>query len=229
MSTNEDAPFLSSSPALAADCSAGIAIAHFKSPLQDIIRAAQAAEKRAKTQLGRSAVAVTLMKRSGEIIEWGAKWRNGLELYCAMAEALEAEQISGKFPHRWAELLSAYITETTPLVREAKTVEPVEQFPVDEIIGREFDHTISRQHGPKFPKEQAAIQELKMKLRGALANYLQSLDATEKVKPEERLQALIGLCQTVGFAHRTRDAGGDAHSAISHPQSAIEPAERQTA
>jgi CRISPR-associated protein Cmr2 len=53
-------------PGPRADCSVGIAIAHFKSPLQDVVRAAQAAEKRAKTQLGRGAVAVSLFKRSGE-------------------------------------------------------------------------------------------------------------------------------------------------------------------
>jgi hypothetical protein len=81
---NRPIPFLVPGPK--ADCSVGIAIAHFKAPLQDVVRTAQAAEKRAKRNpdqggLGRSAVAVTLMKRSGEIIEWGAKWGGGLELY----------------------------------------------------------------------------------------------------------------------------------------------------
>ncbi|MDO8945354.1 MAG: type III-B CRISPR-associated protein Cas10/Cmr2, partial [Desulfobacterales bacterium] len=79
-------PFLVPGPA--ADASVGIAIAHFKAPLQDVVRAAQAAEKRAKNQLGRSAVAVTLFKRSGETNEWGAKWDSGgLDLYCALADA----------------------------------------------------------------------------------------------------------------------------------------------
>ncbi|HRT10557.1 MAG TPA: type III-B CRISPR-associated protein Cas10/Cmr2, partial [Candidatus Paceibacterota bacterium] len=55
-------PFLVPGPA--ADCSVGIAIAHFKAPLQDVVRAAHAAEKRAKKTLGRSAVAITLFKRS---------------------------------------------------------------------------------------------------------------------------------------------------------------------
>lgn len=56
-------------PGPESDCSVGIAIAHFKSPLQDVVRAAQAAEKRAKNQLDRAAVAVSLFKRSGEITE----------------------------------------------------------------------------------------------------------------------------------------------------------------
>ncbi len=216
-------PFLVPGPA--ADCSVGIAIAHFKSPLQDVVRAAQAAEKRAKKQLGRSAVAVTLMKRSGETIEWGAKWDGGLGLCRALADALEADQLSAKFPHRWIELMAAYLTEATPLVRECKTVEAVDQFPVDKIIGREFEHTLSRQRGANFPKVPAAAQELTLKLRTALADYLRSLDAAGKANPEDRLPALIGLCQTVAFAHRTRDGGSDPQFAISDLKSP--PAERQ--
>ena len=50
------------------DVSVGIAIAHFKQPLQQVVREAQAAEKRAKKEHGRSAVAFTLIKRSGETI-----------------------------------------------------------------------------------------------------------------------------------------------------------------
>jgi len=102
-------PFLVPGPD--ADCSVGIAIAHFKAPLQDVVREARAAERRAKKQLGRSAVAVTLFKRSGETIEWGCKWDNGgLDLYRALAQALRSDQLSNKFPYRFAELLSAYVT-----------------------------------------------------------------------------------------------------------------------
>jgi CRISPR-associated protein Cas10/Cmr2 subtype III-B len=144
-------PFLVPGPA--ADCSVGIAIAHFKSPLQDVVRAAQAAEQRAKKQLGRSAVAVTLFKRSGETIEWGCKWEGGgLDFYRALADALDAEQLSAKFPYRVVELLAAYLTETTPLVRDAKTVQPVPNFPANEIIRREFAHVRLSPHRRPFSR-----------------------------------------------------------------------------
>ncbi|MBV8277055.1 MAG: type III-B CRISPR-associated protein Cas10/Cmr2, partial [Verrucomicrobia bacterium] len=97
-------PFIVPGPA--ADGSAGIAIAHFKAPLQDVVRAAQRAVKCAKQKvqdggLDRSAVAVTLLKRSGETIEWGAKWdTGGIELYRDFADAMANRQLSGKFPHR---------------------------------------------------------------------------------------------------------------------------------
>lgn len=69
-------------PGPRSDASVGVAIAHFKAPLQDVVRAARDAERRAKRDatkggLGRAAVAVTLMKRSGEIVEWGARAGRG--------------------------------------------------------------------------------------------------------------------------------------------------------
>lgn len=193
-------PFLVPGPN--ADASVGIAIAHFKSPLQDVVRAAQAAEKRAKKQLGRSAVAVTLFKRSGETIEWGSKWQQGgLELYQALSKALSNQQISGKFTYRFAELLDAYVTESTPLITTAGTAQPVTSFNAAEVIQEEFKHTMGRQHGPAYPTERVAREAFLATLTGALSCYLESLKLESS---EIQLQAVIGLCQTVAFAHRTK-------------------------
>ncbi len=201
-------PFLVPGPK--ADCSVGIAIAHFKSPLQDVVRAAQQAEQRAKRATtsggqGRRAVAVTLMKRSGEIIEWGAKWDGGLDLYQALAAGLDAEQLSGKFPHRFAELLEAYVTASTPLLREAYTLRPFEGFPTEDVIVREFDHCLSRQINPKEFKSKEEANEKRQNLQSALQTYLASLKQSQDgmAESERILRSLIGLCQTVAFAHRT--------------------------
>jgi CRISPR-associated protein Cmr2 len=203
---NRPIPFLVPGPK--ADCSVGIAIAHFKAPLQDVVRTAQAAEKRAKRNpdqggLGRSAVAVTLMKRSGEIIEWGAKRAGGLELYRALAAALEGEELSSKFPHRFAELLEAYMTDTTPLVHQEKTLLPVDGFPVDNIIRREFAHCLSRQRGRAYPKDPDEATAFAQRMAHGLEACFKSLDGAGIVGSENRLRSLIGLCQTVSFAHRT--------------------------
>ena len=193
-------PFLVPGPK--ADASVGIAIAHFKSPLQDVVRAAQAAEKRAKRQLDRRAIAVTLFKRSGETIEWGCKWAGGgLRLYRALAEALDAGQLSGKFPYRFTELLSPYLTESTPLVAAAGTAQTVSAFNAAEVIQQEFKHTLGRQRGPAFPTEREAREQLEDSLTAALGGYLSNLASKSS---EEQLRAVIGLCQTVAFAHRTR-------------------------
>lgn len=201
-----------------ADCSVGIAIAHFKSPLQDIVRAAQAAEKRAKKDLGRGAVAVTLMKRSGEITKWGAKWGPGLELYHRLAQALEAKQLSAKFPHRLAELLEPYLTEATPLLQERHAIASTGGFPVNDVIDREFAHCLSRQRGPNYPDNPDHAKALLATLHEALEQYLTSVtlptdqpDQPDPADPPDQppphtdhlLRSLLGLCQTVAFAHRT--------------------------
>jgi CRISPR-associated protein Cmr2 len=207
-----------------ADCSVGIAIAHFKSPLQDIVRAAQAAEKRAKKDLGRGAVAVTLTKRSGEIVKWGTKWGPGLELYRQLAEALEAGQLSAKFPHRFAELLEPYLTEATPLLQEMHAITPTDGFPVAKVVREEFTHCLSRQHGPHYPSNQAQAQHFLASLHDALEHYLTSLglptdppDPADQPDPshpptpptDHILRSLLGLCQTVAFAHRTTATPGE--------------------
>lgn len=213
-------PFLVPGPA--ADCSVGIAIAHFKAPLQDVVRAAQAAEKRAKHQLGRSAVAVTLMKRSGEIIEWGCQWESGgLELYRLMAEALENGRVSAKFPHRLAELLTPYLTASTPLARANGSVAAVEDFDPAKVIPEELAHAVDRQSPLKGNDKKALVRDFS----AALDTYLKQLDerfvaqtqrfderlAKHQAKESERpvradffVNAVIGLCQTVAFAHRTQ-------------------------
>ncbi len=201
-------PFLVPGPS--ADCSVGVAIAHFKAPLQDVVRAAQTAEKRAKGGLDRKAVAVTLMKRSGETIEWGAKWEGGLDLYREIAGALAEDTLSSKFPHRLVELLEAYVTETTPLVTRVNSVQPVLGFPVDEVIRREFDHCLSRQRGINFPRKDSEAKAALDRLGRALEKHLESLPLSDpsiqedqSKSTERRIRSLIGLCQTVALAHRT--------------------------
>lgn len=220
-------------PGPAADCSVGIAIAHFKSPLQDVVRAAQAAEKRAKKQLGRSAVAVSLFKRSGEIIEWGCKWDDGgLDVYYAMFKAIEDDSVSRKFPHRVAELLESYLTQAVPLT--AGAMESIKDFPVLDIILREFNHALDRQGQNKQADSFSALAgTASMKDNSAIRRYIEhtirlaearltttkmntakwhSLTPGERNKLEAGLvdspiSALIGLCKTVSFIERNLPKG----------------------
>jgi len=196
-------------PGSAVDASVGIAIAHFKAPLQDVVRAARDAERRAKRDmnrggLGRKAVGVTLMKRSGEIIEWGTRWDAGFTLYHRLREALEAEYLSGKFCHRWVELLEAYQVERTGLMTDPHESGAMPFAEVDEVIRRELEHVLSRQRGKEFPQDAIQGRAVLDGIRSALNQYLAALGDLSTTKPERRLQAIIGLCQTCAFAHRTR-------------------------
>ncbi len=217
-------PFLVPGPA--ADCSVGIAIAHFKNPLQDIVREARAAEKRAKTVLGRSAIAVTLMKRSGETTQWGCRWDSGgLDVYDAMLRAVADGGISNRFPHRVVELLEGYRTQTAPLA--ARSLQSIADFPVTQVALREFRHALDRQAQMKGADSFAALAAVAHdstdgQQAGRLAAYLEGIQAAAKVRLEQArprlpeaeqrrleaaliespISALIGLCQTVAFIVR---------------------------
>lgn len=55
--------------------SAGIAVAHYRQPLRQVLDAARHMEEAAKESMGRSAFAVATLKHSGERTEAGAPWR----------------------------------------------------------------------------------------------------------------------------------------------------------
>lgn len=104
-------------PGPASTVSVGLSIGHIREPLQDMVRAAQEAEHRAKHSLSRDAVAVSLFKRSGEQIEWGTKFiPEPFELLAFLDKHYRAPYddpqrtmpISGKFPYRICELLRKY-------------------------------------------------------------------------------------------------------------------------
>jgi hypothetical protein len=194
-------PFIVPGPG--ATASVGIAMAHFKAPLQDVVRAAQRAEKRAKNQLGRNAVAVTLCKRSGEISEWGCQWSSGgLALYRAIADRMAAKDLSAKFPHRVCQLLEVYQTVRTNLSGQ----EDAPEFNAAEVIRLEFTSALERQ------SSQGRQQENLAALLPLLEKYLENIGSARAERErqsrlslaQELLQAIIGLCTAVAFADRTR-------------------------
>jgi hypothetical protein len=194
----EPKKFCAMVPGPAADCSVGIAIAHFRSPLQDVVRAAQDAEKRAKSKLGRSAVAVTLMKRSGEIIEWGCQWESGgFEAYQKIVAALQDQVVSAKFPHRIVELVDGYQADDPDKLGGTKSVADFGNV-VSEVVKRDVAVAAERQRGKNFSREKVAP------LQDNIERYLQRMPADQQV-PD-----LIGLCQTVAFTHRTTDKNHEA-------------------
>lgn len=219
-------------PGTAADVSVGLAIAHYKSPLQDVVRAAQAAEKRAKNVLGRSAVAVSLFKRSGEITEWGCQWDDGgLPLYHALFQAITERAVSAKFPHRFVELLEPYLT-TSGHALSAGVLQPAPDFDSIAVIEREFAHVLHRQAQDKSSPAFVALQPaddrtslvrtyataIKTSAEQKLAQTRRDSTRWAKLTAARQhrletapvnapLTALIGLCQTVAFNARNLPKG----------------------
>jgi CRISPR-associated protein Cmr2 len=184
------------------DASAGVAIAHFKAPLQDLIRAAQAAEKHAKNDVGRPAFSVSLMKRSGAISHWGAKWDSGaIELHDAIFEAMKNGELSGKFPHRVCQLLEPYLTQRTGLSKQ----KDAPGFQAQETIQMEFFHSATRQGSGDIAKRLAPF------LERYLTHLAQKRIDDEEANPRRtfkdsihqvQLSAIIDLCTTLAFTFR---------------------------
>jgi len=94
--------------------SAGIAIGHAKAPLQDMVAEARDAEARAKRSrkaggFGRDAIAISLVKRSGEIVHWGASFvGHGLPLLAKFRELYHNDSLPSTFGHRVPELVGRF-------------------------------------------------------------------------------------------------------------------------
>ncbi|NLH73744.1 MAG: type III-B CRISPR-associated protein Cas10/Cmr2 [Verrucomicrobia bacterium] len=224
--SNEGEPkrFYAIVPGPAADCSVGIAIAHFKHPLQDTVREAQAAEKRAKTDYGRSAIAITLAKRSGETIHWGCKWEShGLDAYSQMMCALQEETVSEKFPHRIIELVQRYQTDHSGKLGAIVTTESFENIALD-VLKKEIDTAADRQRGVNYNADKVK------NVRDTLVAYLSHPDLKSA---DEKVRALAGLCQTVAFVSRNlpkQESKATQETANQNLfRNTTQPAERQTA
>jgi CRISPR-associated protein Cmr2 len=80
--------------------SAGIAISHHTQPLESALRAARQGEHDAKHELGRAALVVQVLRRSGERREVGTKWQVGgndaMEAVQDTVQAMDQEALSGK-------------------------------------------------------------------------------------------------------------------------------------
>lgn len=192
-------------PGPATDCSAGIAIGHVKAPLQDMIRAAQLAEKRAKRGkaeggMARSAVAVSLHKGSGERIEWAYKWdsTNGMDTpFSTLLEALQAGSISARFPHKLLQVLQPYRGHPNrPTQADTVFMEGWK-----DIIQQEFDHTLKR----SCKKDYATEAEAHSQRFGQYLSHLEALYSdlgTDQERLYSALRNLDGFLQTLAWIAR---------------------------
>jgi CRISPR-associated protein Cmr2 len=129
-------------PGPESDVSCGIAIAHKHYPLQSMIQQAHDAEKRAKGEYGRSALAISLLKRGGETVHWGCKWEHGaLALYhkyvsLRHAEIKKDKAVSSRFPYALAELLRPYELDKHDFVQDLD---------IKALILKELEQPLERQ------------------------------------------------------------------------------------
>ncbi len=155
--------------------SAGIAVGHVSVPIQDLVHKAHAAESRAKSDYGRNALAVSVFKRSGEILEWGCKWPSkSLYIFEQLRDSLD-ENLSGRFPYKLAELLQPYGDMTAGM---------------REVVRVEFEHAWER----------STKKSLTAEMADAVSQYLDEVFG-ENGKPKDFLD--LFLCET--FIDRPRE------------------------
>lgn len=185
--------------------SAGIAVAHSAAPLQDVVAAARRAESRAKNTLKRGAFSVSIMKRSGEIAEWGAKWGSGAcELVDLWQKLIQEQKISAKGAHRYAELLTPYLRSRSGLLTyaEAADFDSAQK----DILLAEFDSMLQRQLEVSDKAERAKVKQA---LSDALTLYLNSPDKKEEQEEKEEekkkpitADELLPMCSLIAFFGR---------------------------
>jgi CRISPR-associated protein Cmr2 len=77
-----------------ATASCGAVIAHHQAPLAMVLRELRLAEKRAKTDGGRDAFSITVIKRSGGVLSLTAKWGEPLDVLLALRSFLAEPAVS---------------------------------------------------------------------------------------------------------------------------------------
>ncbi len=158
--------------------SVGIAIGHIKEPLQDMVQAARDAEHLAKADpadgaFGRDALAVSLFKRSGETIQWGAKFDSAAFRLLATlrrqyrvppGEPDAQMPITGRFPHRVIAALAKF-----------GPAEPLSK-PLRDVAQAELNWTVKRQtRKARRVNTEARLEKLRYILRKRCEAYLLEL------------------------------------------------------
>jgi CRISPR-associated protein Cmr2 len=180
--------------------SAGIAIGHMKEPLQDVTAVALERLKHAKRKLGSNTVAVQLFKRSGEQIQWAAGYDSpAWELLKTFQAGYRPQKttpgvkppISGRFPHRLAEVLRPYSWQPKDRTKAdgAFGHDPaMVTAGLSEAVLAEFRH-VAHQQSAKGYDGTALIAQA--------AEYLRALEQRQRTLPE-----FINLFLTEAFIAR---------------------------
>lgn len=166
--------------------SAGIAIVHHLYPLDTALAAARAAERIAKRVPGKAAVAVTVIKRSGEAVTLRSKWQNLGNLFEELVTHFAEKRLSSRFAYDLSS--RAHVATALPAAaRKAILKQLVGRHKTDALTGADAD---------------ALVEEL--------AQWAQTLDGQtppEVVDSASVSQGLAELARWIVFA-RFVAAGG---------------------
>jgi CRISPR-associated protein Cmr2 len=149
-----------------AGASAGIAIGHVRSPMQDTIQAAREAERTAKKREGKDAVCFVVRKRSGEGVAFTAPWSSGaVAVWRALDE--RAAQFSHALAHDYGARLEALLIESGSAT--GASIAKEWRAPLEDIAEAELRHVLRRQGRLNLTDATALAAEWRAQLIPALA------------------------------------------------------------
>lgn len=173
--------------------SAGIAVAHYKTPLSFVLNEARKAEKRAKSQDagGRKALALTVLKRSGEIHQSHFKWYDEshnflVDDFRVIVEALNTKTSSNKFITAFSEEFGPIVTEKT-FGRDNK-----------ELIQLELSRLLKDNNLSKDQEQNSVLRLMDYFIsdRGRLQDFIYLLNIADFISREiGKLKKPAELCQ----------------------------------
>ena len=165
--------------------SAGVAVGHEKSPMQELVRAAQEAEHRAKHDYGRDALAIDVLKRSGENVIWGGKWNSaGIDILIDFRGIMDGDMFK-RFPYKLAALLDPY---------ELEKLSPEKAKEMSGVISAEYSHAWTQCTGHE-------VEDVALDL---VNNYFQ-----EVVAGRTKAKDFLSVFRTETFINRPRDIRED--------------------
>jgi len=143
-----------------ATASMGMVFVHHLQPLDLVLEAVRRTEHGAKRLYGRNALAVEVLKRSGETVTVGTKWcydktPDVVELLIELVRRFEEEQISGKWP---------YGVQAESLALEALPAQAQQA---------ELKRLLKRQTGPKLREGEREAQATELSEK--LVNWAQGM------------------------------------------------------
>ena len=156
-------------PGPTATVSVGIAIGHVRTPMQEVIQAARAAESVAKKVPNKGALCLSVMKRSGESAEFAARFDSGV---VGVWEELSAEvhDLSGRFAYRYLQLIKPVLSRSDRDADEGW--EPRWTSDLIEICQTELRYTLSQQGNQKANQAKDNAERWIKHLIGTAENHV---------------------------------------------------------
>jgi hypothetical protein len=141
--------------------SVGIAIGHVRTPMHDVIQAARDAEHIAKGVEKKGALCVKVLKRSGESVEFAARFNGGTVGLWGEIEHLGAD-LSGRFIYRFMEKATPILAAVRDGRAGWETTWEGNGIDLREIVAAELTDTILGQtelHREKGPARRAECRK----------------------------------------------------------------------